>query len=122
MDCSPPGSSVHGDSPDKNTGVGCHALLSPLGAPTQFPGFREPIPGSELGSRSPRSVSGLRRGKGPPRGEPPPVTPTPAPPQPLQPDLYLLSLTEPAAVASEVTLFALAPQPASPARSRWKGK
>ena len=27
MDCSPPGSSVHLDSPDKNTGVGCHALL-----------------------------------------------------------------------------------------------
>ena len=27
MDCSPPGSSVHGDSPDKNTGVGCHVLL-----------------------------------------------------------------------------------------------
>ena len=27
MDCSPPGFSVHGDSPDKNTGVGCHALL-----------------------------------------------------------------------------------------------
>ena len=27
MDCSPPGSSVHGDSPVKNTGVGCHALL-----------------------------------------------------------------------------------------------
>ena len=26
MDCSPPGSSVHGDYPDKNTGVGCHAL------------------------------------------------------------------------------------------------
>ena len=26
MDCSPPGSSVHGDSPDKNTGVGCHTL------------------------------------------------------------------------------------------------
>ena len=24
---SPPGSSVHGDSPSKNTGVGCHALL-----------------------------------------------------------------------------------------------
>ena len=24
MDCSPPASSVHGDSPDKNTGVGCH--------------------------------------------------------------------------------------------------
>ena len=27
MDCSPPGSPVHGDSPDKNTAVGCHALL-----------------------------------------------------------------------------------------------
>ena len=26
-DCSAPGSSVHGDSPGKNTGVGCHALL-----------------------------------------------------------------------------------------------
>ena len=25
--CSPPGLSVHGASPDKNTGVGCHALL-----------------------------------------------------------------------------------------------
>ena len=27
MDRSPPGSSVHGDSLGKNTGVGCHALL-----------------------------------------------------------------------------------------------
>ena len=27
MDCSLPGSSVRGDSPSKNTGVGCHALL-----------------------------------------------------------------------------------------------
>ena len=27
VDCSPPGSSVHGDSLGKNTGVGCHALL-----------------------------------------------------------------------------------------------
>ena len=27
MDCSPPGSSVHGDSSGKNAGVGCHALL-----------------------------------------------------------------------------------------------
>ena len=26
MDCSPPGSSAHGDSPGKNTGVGCHDL------------------------------------------------------------------------------------------------
>ena len=34
MDCSPPGSSVHGDSPGKNTGVGCHALLQGI-YPTQ---------------------------------------------------------------------------------------
>ena len=27
MDCTLPGSSVLGDSPGKNTGVGCHALL-----------------------------------------------------------------------------------------------
>ena len=27
MDCSPPGSSFHGDSLGKNTGVGCHFLL-----------------------------------------------------------------------------------------------
>ena len=26
VDCSMPGSSCHGDSPDKNTGVGCYAL------------------------------------------------------------------------------------------------
>ena len=34
MDCSPPGSSVHGDSPGKKTGVGCHALLQGI-FPTQ---------------------------------------------------------------------------------------
>ena len=27
VDCSPPGSSVHGNSPDKNARVDCHALL-----------------------------------------------------------------------------------------------
>ena len=34
MDCSLPGPSVHGDSPGKNTGVGCHALLHGI-FPTQ---------------------------------------------------------------------------------------
>ena len=34
MDCSPPGSSVPKDSPDKNTGVGFHALLQRI-FPTQ---------------------------------------------------------------------------------------
>ena len=33
-DCSLPGSYVHGDSPGKNTGVGCHALLQGV-FPTQ---------------------------------------------------------------------------------------
>ena len=34
MDCSLPGSSVHGDSPGKNLGVCCHALLQGI-LPTQ---------------------------------------------------------------------------------------
>ena len=34
MDCSQPGFSVHGDSPGKNTWVGCHALLQGI-FPTQ---------------------------------------------------------------------------------------
>ena len=34
MDCSPPGSSVHGDSPGKSTGVVCQALLQGI-FPTQ---------------------------------------------------------------------------------------
>ena len=39
-DCSPPGSSVHMDSPRKDTGVGCHALHQGI-FPTQGsnPGF-----------------------------------------------------------------------------------
>ena len=34
IDWSLPGSSIHGDSPGKNTGVGCHALLQGI-FPTQ---------------------------------------------------------------------------------------
>ena len=36
MNCSPPGSSVHGDSPGKNIGVSCHAILQGI-CPTQEP-------------------------------------------------------------------------------------
>ena len=36
MDCSPPGSSVYGDSPGKSTGVGYHTLLQGI-FPTQWP-------------------------------------------------------------------------------------
>ena len=40
MECSPPGSSVHGDSPGKHTGVGCHALLQGnLSTPGMKPRF-----------------------------------------------------------------------------------
>ena len=37
MDCSPPISSVHGDSPGKNTGVGCHALFPAQGSNPGLP-------------------------------------------------------------------------------------
>ena len=36
MDCSPPGSSAHGDSPGKNTRVGCHALLRDIHKAGEF--------------------------------------------------------------------------------------
>ena len=39
MDCSPPDFSVHGDSPGRNTGVGCHDLLQGI----------SPIQGSKPG-------------------------------------------------------------------------
>ena len=41
MDCSPPGSSVHGGSPGKNTGVDCHALFQGI-FPTH--GFNPGLP------------------------------------------------------------------------------
>ena len=41
MDCIPPGSSVHGDSPGKKTGVGCHVLLQGI-VPT--PGSNPALP------------------------------------------------------------------------------
>ena len=51
MDCSLPGSSVHGDSPGKNTGVGCHALLQGI-FPTQEsnPGLKPRYPALQGGS------------------------------------------------------------------------
>ena len=45
MNCSPPGTSVHGDSPGKKTEVGCHALLPgiflPQGLNTGLPHCRQ---------------------------------------------------------------------------------
>ena len=46
IDCSPPGSSVHGYSSGKNTGVGCHALLQ--GLPN--PGIKPRSPTSQADS------------------------------------------------------------------------
>ena len=53
MDCSPPGYSVHGDSPSKNTGVDCHSLIQGI-FPTQgsSPGLlhcRETLPSEPPG-------------------------------------------------------------------------
>ena len=39
MDCTPPGSSVHGDSPGKNIGVGCHAILQECSQPRDWTQF-----------------------------------------------------------------------------------
>ena len=39
MDYSPPSSSIHGDSPGKNTGIGCHVLLQGI-FPTQGSNLR----------------------------------------------------------------------------------
>ena len=55
MDCSPPGSSVYGNSPGKNTGVSCHALLQGV-FPTQGlnPGLlhcRHSLPSEPPGSQ-----------------------------------------------------------------------
>ena len=54
MGCSLPGSSVHGDSPGKNTGVGCNALLQ----------GDLPNPGIELRSPSLKADSLLSESKG----------------------------------------------------------
>ena len=55
MDCRPPGSSVHGDPPGKNTGVGCHL------APKYWPG------GLEKGSRDGVDMSRKTEKMGDPR-------------------------------------------------------
>ena len=51
MDCSPPGSFVHGDSPGKNTEVGCHVLFQGI-FPTQGwnPGIKPRSPALQADS------------------------------------------------------------------------
>ena len=62
MDCSLPGSSVPGDSPGKNTGVGCHALLQDLPNPGDLP-----IPGIEPRSPALQADSLLSEPPGKPK-------------------------------------------------------
>ena len=59
MDCSSPGFSVHGHSPGKNTGVGCHALLQ--GLPT--PGIEPRSPTLQADSL-PSELPGKRKNTG----------------------------------------------------------
>ena len=69
MDCSPLGCSVHGDSPRKNTGVGCPALLQGIFL-TQGsdPGIEPRSPAMQVDSlptKPPRKPKGhLLNGKG----------------------------------------------------------
>ena len=58
MDCSPPGSSIHGDSPGKNTAVGDHALLQGI-FPTQGLNPGLPLYRQTLYCLSPREAQSL---------------------------------------------------------------
>ena len=70
MDCNLPGSSIHGDSPGKNTGVGCHAFFLQWVFPTQ--GLNPCLPHCKwifhclshlLRNSQPRRVHGYRNGQ-----------------------------------------------------------
>ena len=58
MDCSPPASSFHGDSPGKNTGVGCRALLQGI-FPTQ--GSNPGLPHCRLSHQGSLSKGGMKK-------------------------------------------------------------
>ena len=81
MDCSSPGSSLHGDSPGKNTGGGCHFLLqgifltqgldpcllhwqaeslplAPPGKPTLASPYMGVVPGAAMAGGAPRDFPG----------------------------------------------------------------
>ena len=68
---SPPGSSAHGDSPGKNTGLGCHALLQGIFQPrdrthvsrTAGGFFLQPEPPGKARGGSTENVPGMREGK-----------------------------------------------------------
>ena len=63
IDCNPPGSSVHGDSLGKNTGVGCHALLQGI-CPIQGsnPGLPPALQAESLPSEPPGKPKNIGMG------------------------------------------------------------
>ena len=69
-DCSPPDSSVHGDSPGKNTGVGCHAFLQGT-FPTRGTEPRSPALHYHLSHQSPWILEWIAfsRGSSQPRNQ-----------------------------------------------------
>jgi len=67
VDCSPAGSSLHGDSPGKNTGVGCHVLqgtegLNPGIFPTQGLKPVVPLAGGFFTNGATREAPGYKSG------------------------------------------------------------
>ena len=58
MDCSPPGSSVHGSSPGKNTGMGCHLPFAICHLPGDLPnpGIKPRSPTLQADSLSPEPL------------------------------------------------------------------
>ena len=74
IDCSPPGSYVHGDSPGKNTGVGCHALLQGVFPIPRFQGIKPGSPtlqANSLPSEPPFNIKRHDRGPNKRQSQPP---------------------------------------------------
>ena len=71
MDHSPPGSLVHGNSPGKNTGIGCHTLLQgifPTQGWTQSPALQvDSLPSEPPGKPKKTRVGPFSRGSSQPR-------------------------------------------------------
>ena len=68
IDCSLPGSSVRGDSPGKNTGVGCHASSVLLVPPPNSQAFVSPSQVLTLAPVVPIWSLGSEEGRAPPPG------------------------------------------------------
>ena len=81
MDCGQPGSSVHGESPGKNTGVGCHVLLQGI-IPTQGSNQVSHIAGGFFTTEPPEAGTQQTPHKDHTGAGVPPIHPTALPPEP----------------------------------------